>query len=65
LDFHWEVEKEMAGVVANYYRTVKKLRDSLEGNEQFEFKNVLRPVKGGDEKPLTELLLMYRPLILK
>ena len=55
----------MAGVVANYYRTVKKLRDSLEGNEQFEFKNVLRPVKGGDEKPLTELLLMYRPLILK
>ena len=53
------------GAAAVYYRAVQKLRKSIEGVENMIFEQLLFQAKEGDLESITDILNMYRPLLLK
>ena len=55
-------ELSYKGAAALYYRTIQKIRKSIEGGDK---RCLLLSAKAGNEDAITTILQMYRPLLLK
>lgn len=53
------------GISAIYYRTIKKIRAAMKGDEKVTFDQLLQDAKNGSNSAVTKILQIYRPLLIK